>query len=157
MRMLLIIFLLAASPALALDEDAYLQDYIGLTKLLRSYGVDPAFVGWREIEQMCLPLQSPASNLDYNRCRLDKALTQTAYRDDRRVCDDESMALYPKNSGAGWLVRNRDSEGKSNTTVITHLPGYPSDVRTGRRYAFDRCMADKGWRNSRNWALGQKF
>ncbi len=129
-----------------------LKSYTGLTNLLRSYGVEPSQVAWNPIEMMCLGLNEPHNPVPYNRCRFDKALLQISYRDDSIVCEDEAQALYPKSlrsSQPDLIIAN-----PKGITTITDQPLRYDDYRAGSRYAFDQCMGDKGWRNSRNWQLG---
>jgi hypothetical protein len=151
---------LALSPsAHALDEDALLQDYIGLTKLLRASGVDPIKVGWNDIEYMCLPLKTPRNALDYNRCRYEKAVDQTLHRADTEVCNDEvrdvqSNTLFYRATDA--LVFPHEYKN-SSPMVVACANSELRDLRSFRRYSFDRCMSEKGWRNSRHYQFGRQY
>lgn len=152
-----LLFAAPAAHAQAVDEDALLTDYIGLTKLLRTNGVDPVFIRWQEIESMCLPLQTPRSSMAYNRCRYAKAIDQALFADDSEACDNESIAIYPDGLKEFTTTAIIEKTGdKNSVTTITRPPSSVKDIRAMRRYAYDSCMSEKGWRNTRNYRFGQR-
>ena len=148
----------SAATAHADYESVLLKDYIGLTKVMRSYGIEPATLAWRDIETMCLGLKTESDQISYNQCRLEKAMDQVTWRDDSAACNAESRALYPSvisNPSQAIIVNNRPGRQPSITT-ITEQPLYARNSVAARQYIFDRCMRDYGWRSSRDWHLGQR-
>jgi hypothetical protein len=159
MRRLIALLMLTAFPAhAAYDESALLTDYIGLTKVLRSYGIEPAAVQWQDIETMCLGLKTETDQVVYNQCRLEKAMDQVTWRGDSASCDAESRTLYTSALGnpSRVLIVTRRGDKPADITTLTEAPLYAGDPAAARQYVFDRCMRDHGWRSARDWHLGQQ-
>lgn len=149
--------LFAAPAAMAYDERALLKDYIGLTKVLASYGINASAVNWGEIEPLCLGLKSDSDPITYNECRLEKAINQVAYHSDTGACDAESQALYPSSlqrTSPELTIEHRGDDDKTDVTTVSEAPLYTTDLKAGRLYVFDRCMKDHGWRAAHDWRLG---
>lgn len=156
----LLLALLLAAPALALDENALLKDYIGLTKLLKTNGIDPVKIQWSEIENLCLPLKEPMDQTTYNRCRYEKARDQFTFGGDKAACENEAQAIYPDNytKPTQAVINANTSSATGNTastTTITSPAPSSTDLRAMRRNAFDHCMSEKHWRNANNYQLGR--
>lgn len=144
----------------AYENPALLEDYIGLTKLLKANGVEPATIQWQTIELMCLGLKEPNSNLAYNQCRYEKAVDQALYRNDSDACDAEARAAYPSslsNPRSTVISSNTTGATTERTTATIKPPRVAgSTVRYSRRALFNRCMRDQGWINTGNWQMGRE-
>jgi hypothetical protein len=154
--LLLCLFPLAslAQPVPGIDENALLKDYIGLTKLLKSNGIDPVNIRWNEIEAMCLSLQDATDPTVYNRCRYQKATDQFLFADDANTCNKEAGAIYPDGLSQTQQTITQPN-GTTTTTSTTRPTSAVQDVRALRRYDYDHCMTEKGWRSSDNYQLGR--
>lgn len=140
------------------EQPAVLLDHHTMIKQLRTNGVDPAFVGWAEIEPLCVGFMNYKDDpTEYNRCKRDKAVQQASWRTDRETCDIESLAVTP------------DSLRKQPRAIITEYKGGPDndklttietpkisrqELRISRAATYNRCMSEKGWQSPRDWRLG---
>lgn len=157
MRILLYVLLLALPlSAQAFSNPDLLKDYIGLTKLLKANGVEPARVQWQTIEMMCIGLKEPHSNVAYNQCRFEKAVDQTVYANDSAACNAEARAAYPSSLKKPEPTTIVTLGGMDNhLTTITAPRTRNSEIRDGRRSLFDRCMLDRNWVNTSDWQMGR--
>lgn len=176
MRLLFtMLMLLLAAPSLAAEpaaetqekpaktsyEDALLKDWIGLTKVLRTYGIHHSQIQWRPVEELCLGLMSEKEKLPYNRCRLDKAIAQFNHRNDFILCDEQSLTDYPDRLlqfSTETLVTNTNLPRGNEvaTGQFIREPITARELRSKRVASFRDCMADKGWRNPDNWRQGYR-
>lgn len=145
----------AVAHAQADSDDIFFRSYTGVVKLLRASGIEPSRVEWNDIEMMCTQLKDPSSEIPYNRCRFERARDQALYRDDSIVCDNESRAVNPNSVRYQGFIDGSPVNGGVTTTVpvISSEPAV-ADKAAFKRYIFDRCMTDKGWRSPRNYRFG---
>lgn len=157
LRMFLIAALVLGSSmahAQSDPDELFFKNYTGVVKLLRGSGIEPSRINWNDVETMCTQLKDPTTEVPYNRCRYERARDQAIYRDDAVVCDNESIAVNPDNVRYQAFVDGTASTVPGTTVpVITSAPAV-ADREAFKRYVFDRCMTDKGWRSPRNYRFG---
>ena len=154
-RLMVVLFLPMVAQAQEVDA-SLLKDYIGLTKVLKSHGIDPVGVNWSPVEQACLGLKTETDQVPYNECRLRLVLDGVQYDDDARACNAEGVAAYPEAlrvANATTVVTN--SSGKSSAIVV-NTPMTENEIQSGRLAQFDSCMHARGWNDSNNWQMGRR-
>lgn len=151
---------LAAFPAFAVEtppDSILFGTYNDMLKQLRANGIEPTQVAWAEVNPLCVGFMSYKDDQTlYNRCLFDKAILATSFATDRETCDIDALAITP------------DSLRRNRTVVTTYYPGANNDeqttietpkitrseLKTSRTAAYNRCMAEHGWKSPRNWRLG---
>jgi hypothetical protein len=180
MRVLLSMLLLSLTqPAFAADEvtkekasqeklvdtsyeDQLLKDWLGLIKVLRSRGIHNSNVDWRPIEELCLGLKNQKDHVPYNRCRLDKAVSQVTYHRDNDECDEAAVAQYPDRltQYRPEIIATGNEEDEKGSEFTTNqyyrAPISKRELTSKRRVLYRSCMRDLGWNDPYNWRMGRK-
>mgnify|MGYP003386493286 FL=1 len=155
---LLAIAMLLAQPAFARDtsssDDVFFRNYVGMTKLLRTRGVDPITVNWGSIQAVCIGLKIENNLVPYNRCLYEKAIDYADFDNDRDACEARGRAEFPDR-----LLSRQPSvfiAGDRGNKAIYEQPLTLEDLRFKRLDAYDECMSRKGWRDTRFAARGRR-
>jgi hypothetical protein len=136
-------------------EDASLKDWLTLSALLRSKGVNTVASNWQEINSMCLGLKAGDSEVPYNRCRYEKAIDEVAFRGDANYCSHQANAVLPP-----LMVRTRQSNFHSVSMTYQFTDTYtqplsPQELNALKQSSFQGCMKGQGWVNAEDWRLGR--
>lgn len=155
---LLALVLLFARPTLAHEassgDDVFFQNYVGMTKLLRTRGVDPITVNWGSIQAVCVGLKIENNLVPYNRCLYEKAIDYADFDNDRDTCNARGRAEFPDR-----LLSRQPSvfiAGDRGNKAIYEQPLTQADLRFKRLDAYDECMSRKGWRDTGFAARGRR-
>jgi len=156
---IILVCLLLALPAparaerAALDE-AHFKDWITLSALLRSKGLDPVRINWLAIEPMCLGFKKQDSETLYNRCKYEKARDEAAYGGDAAYCRHQAVLVAP----VGVHARRRivHSASLRYEVVDNHFGTIPAhDYALLRENSFEGCMRGQGWISPYGWGQGR--
>ncbi len=154
-RLICLLMLMPFAVQAQMVDASMLQDYIGLSKVLKSRGIDPVHVNWGPIEQACLGIKSETNQVPYNECRLRMALDAGQYDGDVRGCRAQGLAAYPdalRTAHASTVITN--AQGVASPLLVT-VPMSVDEINAGREAQFDNCMRARGWNAPDNWEMGR--
>jgi len=143
---------------LASAAGANSRDYKWLINNLEVYGISPSSIQWSQVESLCMPYRTAAA-AQYQACKLEKALLQADYEADSSSCDDTARAFNPAHLRYKAVVLETTLPPAPVASSVTLLNTTPAVADEGAfsRHLFDQCMADKGWRNPRDYRRGRQF
>lgn len=135
------------------------KDWLTVSDLLRSKGIEPSSPSWAVITPMCLPLKTTTDQTAYNRCLYEKASDEYDWGYDNKKCTEKSEVKYP-NSLLEPTVRSYsviDSDGKMRV-IEEKTREYKSskELLEARKVEFSDCMENSRWRNSYKWTSGRR-
>ena len=149
-------------PALAFADNVdaqHFESWLTVSDLLRSENVDPTRPSWLLIERMCLPLKEESNEIEYTRCRYEKALMEYQFNTNSNACSQDVADEYPDSLLDEYTTRTytkKDSSGKT-ITIEERVKYYNSrkNLLANRRKAYKDCMQSYDWQNVRDWRAGK--
>lgn len=156
---MVVVFVAGFANAEEIDQK-FFKDWLTLSDLLRTKGVDPSSPNWAVINPMCLPLKTTADESGYNRCLYAKAMDEYQWRLDRRYCSDKSEQNFPDSLFDTQQLRRyieTDSTGKKRVIEENvRLYNNRDDLLRDRRGLYQDCMRDANWNDTENWVSGRR-
>ena len=151
---LLFSFLATAAYAQENSPESF-KDWLTVSDLLRTKGIEPSSPNWGTITPMCLPLKTTTDQVAYNQCLYEKAMDEYQWPIDNKFCDDRSKEKYPDSMmTSGRIVQYVGDDG-SLLTGSAGLYGSWGQLQGDRKGSYQDCMAEKNWNDIDNWIAGR--
>lgn len=152
--------LLISSISYAEDANPkFFKDWLTLSDLLRTKGIDPNSPSWATITPMCLPLRTSEDQVAYNRCLYEKAMDEYDFGYDNKRCAEKSEAKYPDSllevKGRSYSVVDSSGKVKLIEEKYREFNSW-SELKKAREASFDDCMEQHDWRNNSTWTSGRR-
>jgi hypothetical protein len=154
--MMVVLLLLVSQISNAWGQDAGTDDYFKnwntVMDLLRSKGIEPNNIVWNSsgIEASCTFYKESANaDVEYNKCRYNKALDQKQFQLDTTYCkaDAEQKYLqYVKPCTSATLQVSPD-----NGTISPDS----QDAQSYKNSYYITCMRNIGWNDPNSWLVGR--
>ncbi len=139
------------------DDNKY-KDWNDVVSLLRLKGIIASKINWAEIEAACMIVKSTQSDVDYNKCRFDKAVLQNQYESDNNYCNAFSQQKYfeyIKPSITKTIILDSKGE-KISATEQSKVVLTTKQINSFKNTAFMTCMHDNGWNDVGSWTNGKR-
>lgn len=151
---MIMVMLMVSGPAIANDYHPF-KNGVTLAKYMRSQGLEPTNVDWRQVDQLCAGQLSMGTDV-YQRCRYEHAQANLLHRSDRRECATVAESDYPRS-----LQTQRQYVQFQRSGRFQYVDQYRRDIssrelRTHRSAGVINCMKDLGWASASNWQLGPR-
>ncbi len=149
------------SSAFAQEIDPkHFKDWLTLSALLQSKGINPSAPSWSVIMPMCLPLRKSDDETEYNKCLYDKTMDEYNWHNDNKTCSDRADSDYDKYVQSQRTITTAvitDSNGKKkivqqDTTALNP----PRNLRSRDSFYRDCMTRDMYWNDSNLWTVGHK-
>lgn len=135
-----------------------ISDWNQLASTLRLKGIVINQLNWNEIESICIFFKSLTSELEYNKCRLIKALEQNKFDNDRNYCNgvvEEKLFQYTQTTRTN--SKFFDLNGHQVTGVIESKTNLSDkEVNNFKVSSYITCMYETGWNNPNSWLNGRR-
>lgn len=150
----ILMFSAALSSAARAAEEAppSPRDYPWIINSLKSEGISPSRIQWAQIDTLCQPLKLSAE--EYSQCRLEKARLQYDFDEDRATCEDQAQAFNPNTLRYKAVVLEGAGDATATLSMLNTTPAVTNEA-SFRRYLFNQCMRQLGWRNPRDYRRGR--
>jgi hypothetical protein len=146
------------NPSDSIDPKVF-TDWLTVSAALKSKNIDVAYVNWQVIEPLCLPLKTQDSDVEYNRCRYEKAVLQHLFQLDSATCRQQSVLKLPdslKSTSSVISTTVTGSDGKIRIIQNTFPPYSDADLKNARNSFYVDCMMGVGWNVPSDWTAGKR-
>ncbi len=134
-------------------------DWFTLSAALKAKGIDVTYVNWQAIEPLCLALKTQDSEIEYNKCRYEKAVWQHQFQLDNTTCNQQAISKLPNSLKFAPPAINTTIigyDGRTKTIQNTVSPYSDSDLKNARNSFYMDCMVGYGWSSPNDWTAGKR-